>query len=695
MSPFPTIPGYRIERQIGQGGMATVYLAVQESLERQVAIKVMAPALGADPTFSERFQKEGRTIARLTHPHIVTVFDIGVADGHHYIAMEYVGGDNLKIRMRSGVAAGRALAIVRQIACALGFAHSNGFVHRDVKPENILFRDNGDAVLTDFGIAKTLGADTRMTATGMSIGTPSYMSPEQARGQPVDARSDLYSLGVMLYELLSGSRPYVSEDSFALAYKHINDPIPRLPEEFERYQPLIDTLLAKQPDDRYADAQALINAIDRVEGGEALDPVSAATVVMPTTPTQIMPTPAGSATSMATAETQRIEAHTPPRAPMAGGRSDGTPAGAVPEDQGRIIAAPYRGLPAWARWTGALALVAVVAGGVYVFYPVRPHVPAGNDARPVQADNQTSPAPESQAASNPVSDDALERLRSRWRELRTRPDSSGPQVMRDMVRVVRDSHGVLPAEEESTMRAQARQLLEDSMARAWSSAPGGCDPSAGDAEDLAATWRAWMPDDQQLPRALAAGVNQCLERAEKAIAAGQAADARALLGHAVTIAGWLPARKQAVLDTGRYEKVVSDATQLEQAVEREQAQRVSSALDAVKSALGAGDLSSAEKRLAEARSAGASPGAVAPLERKLVDLGTRRKLAEDLLVKARTALDAQRLSEAQGHCDAAHDFFPYPVSADAVCADVQKQRKQVQQQWQNQNIGVIGTERVR
>jgi len=275
------IPGYRIERELGRGGMSTVYLAEQESLGRQVALKVMAAALAAEAGFTERFIKEAKTVARLTHPHIVGIYDLGVVEHSAYLALEYVSGGDLKGRLAQGaLAPGQALAITRQVAEALGYAHATGFVHRDVKPENILFRDDGSAVLTDFGIAKAVGAGTRMTGRGMSIGTPQYMSPEQARGQAVDGRSDLYSLGIVLYEMLSARVPFDAEDTYAVGILHITQPVPELPPSLAACQPLLDRLLAKDPGKRYADATQLIAAIDRLQRGERLLPPIHATLMM-------------------------------------------------------------------------------------------------------------------------------------------------------------------------------------------------------------------------------------------------------------------------------------------------------------------------------------------------------------------------------------------------------------------------------
>ena len=258
------IPGYTILREIGRGGTAVVYLAEQDSLGRPVALKVMSAALAADPSFSERFVREGRTIAQLRHPNIVSLYDIGVADERPYIAMEHVEGDNLKERIRSGVSPKAAVDILRQVATALAFAHSKGFVHRDVKPANILFREDGSVVLTDFGISRTIDSNTRLTETGTTVGTPHYMSPEQARGRATDARTDLYALGVILYEMLTGRPPYDARDAIAIAYSHVNDSIPRLPARLSLLQPMLGRLLAKDPDDRFASADDLIAAVDRL-----------------------------------------------------------------------------------------------------------------------------------------------------------------------------------------------------------------------------------------------------------------------------------------------------------------------------------------------------------------------------------------------------------------------------------------------
>jgi len=259
------IPGYRILRQLGRGGMATVYLAVQESVQRDVALKIMSPTLLADPDFGERFLREARIAAKLHHRHVVGVHDVGRVGDHHYIAMEYLGGGTVLSEDGSPRPITFSLRVIREIAAALNYAHSKGFVHRDVKPDNILMRDDGSAALTDFGIARATDASTSMTRTGTVIGTPHYMSPEQARGRTIDGRADLYSLGIVMYELLVGRVPFHADDSLAVGIMHITQPVPALPEHFESLQPLLDRMLAKQPGDRYQSGAELADAIEQIE----------------------------------------------------------------------------------------------------------------------------------------------------------------------------------------------------------------------------------------------------------------------------------------------------------------------------------------------------------------------------------------------------------------------------------------------
>lgn len=256
------IPGYRIQSALGKGGMASVYLAVQEKFDRPVALKIMLPALAADESFARRFQREARLCAQLSHPHIVPVFDVGEHDGMHYIAMEYVAGGSLKERLADGITPKDAETILRQIASALDYAGEMDIIHRDVKPDNIMFRQDGSAVLMDFGIARPTMSDEQMTMMGTIVGTPKYMSPEQHRCKDIDPRADLYSLGVVFFQMLTGRPPYEATDPMAMGLKHISEPIPLMPANLKRYQPLIRKLLAKDPEQRFQRGRDIVAALD-------------------------------------------------------------------------------------------------------------------------------------------------------------------------------------------------------------------------------------------------------------------------------------------------------------------------------------------------------------------------------------------------------------------------------------------------
>ncbi|MFT6731921.1 MAG: serine/threonine-protein kinase PpkA [Polaribacter sp.] len=255
------IPGYEIIKTLGVGGQATVYLAIQKGFDREVALKVMSPALAADPTFGERFIREAKIVAKLAHTRIVTVYDVGESGNFYYLAMEYMRGKELKARISNGLKTKEALSIIAKLAMALHFAHSKGYIHRDVKSENILFDDNNQPILTDFGIAKASNSSTQMTQTGKLIGTPEYMSPEQCRGKKLDGRSDLYSLGIILFEMMTGSVPFTGEDSVSICIKHVTKPVPQLPARLNKLQWIINSLLDKNPNARFQTGNELADAL--------------------------------------------------------------------------------------------------------------------------------------------------------------------------------------------------------------------------------------------------------------------------------------------------------------------------------------------------------------------------------------------------------------------------------------------------
>ena len=246
--------------------MATVYLAIQASLGRPVVLKVLdTSASEKSQDLISRFLAEGRLIASLNHPNIVTIYDIGIAnDNDLYISMEYVQGGDLKQRLELSLSPEEALRYLAQIASALGEAHKHGIVHRDVKPANILFKDD-TPLLTDFGIAKEVDNETDLTSTGIFLGSPNYVSPEQADGIKLDGRTDLYSLGCIYYEMLTGEKPFKSDSVIDIVIQHKQAAIPRLPPDLADHQPILDKLLAKNREDRFSDAEALIEEIEKLQ----------------------------------------------------------------------------------------------------------------------------------------------------------------------------------------------------------------------------------------------------------------------------------------------------------------------------------------------------------------------------------------------------------------------------------------------
>jgi tRNA A-37 threonylcarbamoyl transferase component Bud32/CheY-like chemotaxis protein len=257
------IPGYRCVRRLAGGSVSQLYLAESQKAGDLMVVKVtpsQRDASGVDQSF-ERFLQEYEIAHRLHHASIVRCHELGVADDHAYLAMEYFPDGDLRRRIRSGITPAEALDLSAQIAGALGALHGAGALHRDLKPGNVLMRGRRQIALSDFGLAKDIAWDMEITDPGLIFGTPQYMSPEQGHGEPVDGRSDLYSLGVILYEMLSGEKPYSAVNPMAVIYKHRNQPIPRLPAQVAAWQPIIDTLLAKRPAERYGSAGEAENAL--------------------------------------------------------------------------------------------------------------------------------------------------------------------------------------------------------------------------------------------------------------------------------------------------------------------------------------------------------------------------------------------------------------------------------------------------
>jgi len=259
---------YQIVAPLGEGGMAAVFRAYQPGMERYVALKVLPRHFADDPEFSARFQREARILAQLQHPHILPVFDYGQVEGYSFIVMPFVPSGTLTDSMQGQpLSLPRIRQVISQVGDALNYAHGRGLVHRDVKPSNVLIDEGGNCLLTDFGLARMVEASVNLTASGTIMGTPAYMSPEQGAGRKIDARSDIYSLGIILYEMATGRVPYRAETPVAVVFMHVSGPLPLprsvnpdLPEAVER---VILKALARDPDDRYQTAEDLVAALRR------------------------------------------------------------------------------------------------------------------------------------------------------------------------------------------------------------------------------------------------------------------------------------------------------------------------------------------------------------------------------------------------------------------------------------------------
>ncbi|MGE0141093.1 MAG: Stk1 family PASTA domain-containing Ser/Thr kinase, partial [Ilumatobacteraceae bacterium] len=360
---------YEIQNRIGRGGMADVFLARDVLLDRPVAIKVLFPEYATDPNFVERFRREAQSAANLNHPNIVSVYDWGKYSNTYFMAMEYVQGRTLAdiLRANGHVSSVQAAEIASEVSAALSFAHRNGVVHRDIKPANILIGSAGQVKVADFGIARAMNAPTEsnLTQVGSVMGTATYFSPEQAQGAQPDPRSDLYSLGIVLYEMVAGKPPFTGENPVGIAYKQVHDPpqplnqlVADVPRPFEA---IVAKLLAKNPDMRYPDADALRDDLRRFRSGEqvmalasitgntAPPPAAVATTTMPRT--QAVPAAAvQSAYGAAAARTTAM--------PTAGQRAvqPQPPVQYNPPNRNGLYAA-----------LGFIAVIALVIGGIFLY----------------------------------------------------------------------------------------------------------------------------------------------------------------------------------------------------------------------------------------------------------------------------------------------------------------------------------------
>jgi serine/threonine protein kinase len=373
-----TIGKYKVVERLGRGGMAEVYKAHQEALDRYVAIKLMHSFLADDQDFLSRFKREARSMAALNHPNIVSVYDFDVEGKQtYYLVMEFVAGGTLKEKLEALARQGeqlslaQAIRIVLEIADALSYAHGRGMIHRDIKPANIMLAEDGRAVLTDFGIAKMLSGPS-YTATGAMIGTPAYMSPEQGLGQPGDERSDLYSLGVLFFQMATGRLPFDADTPLAVVLKHVNEPVPTPnllnPQLPQAIQNTITKSMAKNPDERFQTAHEMAQAI---RGAVRSDDISLATA-LPAELLQDRPTPAPLATSAGLTRARPLRDATQAATPVAetavtAGHTEIAKPPARP-GLSQVAPAPKRSPWIWLAGGGALLfiLLALFAAGIAV-----------------------------------------------------------------------------------------------------------------------------------------------------------------------------------------------------------------------------------------------------------------------------------------------------------------------------------------
>lgn len=257
---LPGLPAYELVRTLSEGEISSVYLTRERAADRMAVLKVLrqVPDSGGEKHF-DRFLQEYELIARVDHPNVVRIFNLGIADDHAYIAMEYCSRGSLKRRITAGIDSDQAVAWLRVIAQALGALHTVGIFHRDLKPTNIMFREDDSPVLIDFGLAKQAHFKAGLTGTGAIFGTPYYMSPEQGQGNPVDQRSDIYSLGVVLYEMLTARKPYEGPSAMSVIIQHREAPIPELAGKLARFRPMLDRMLAKKPEERFQTIEELLS----------------------------------------------------------------------------------------------------------------------------------------------------------------------------------------------------------------------------------------------------------------------------------------------------------------------------------------------------------------------------------------------------------------------------------------------------
>ncbi|RMG51389.1 MAG: serine/threonine protein kinase [Gammaproteobacteria bacterium] len=666
------IPGYRVEKEIGRGGMANVWLARRESDGLAVAVKVMHANLASDPSLVERFIAEGETHAQFEHPQIIRIHEVlRLGDGRPALVMDYLEGETFKdlLKREQRLSPEALFNLLKPVLAALDHIHRKGFVHRDIKPENIFLCRSRGPVLMDFGIARQVDRNTRFTEAGMAIGTPHYMSPEQARGEKTDHLTDIYAVGVMIYEALTGRVPFDAADSFAIAIKHIQDVAAPLPAELERLQPLIDKALAKVGSDRYQTVADLLADFEKGLAGklEPTRPVSAA----PPRGTEVI-------------------------------RGAGTEVTAAPKKRAPVLALVVGVVLAVAAIGGYLALQSkpsprIAGGGGGGAPPVakgtapQPVAPAPVPVKP-GAPTVAAPSKGADVAAVLAGNHALKEARAELQALLRAVDRDGPGsfksllALRERVRAEKDLadlDGELVPAINKTGRRVALDLVRQ---RKLSSPAGAC------ARDIIEAWLKTGLRDGGQEEAVAGGVKAYLALARAALKQGDEGKVSGWLEKARDFAGLLGDRGGKLLAGTDYAAMGDELKQLRQRrIARQQQQEARrqqqrALLDQVWALLQQNQPWQAEAQLAEIDT-GILPETEVKSARTAVvaAIGMRRSQADSLLERARESVTKSRFGRALDFCDEAQRAYPRDGLDLSVCDEARRRKAELLGSWAQQN----------
>lgn len=661
------ISGYQIIREIGQGGMATVYLARHEVSQDQVAVKVMHANLIADKSLVERFLREGRTHAGFDHPQIIRIFEVGqLDDGRPYFTMEYLEGDTLKdfLARQGSLSPGDAFQLLSPIMSALAYVHGKRFIHRDVKPENIFLCRERGAVLMDFGITKEADRNTRFTEAGMAVGTPHYMSPEQARGEATDHRTDIYAMGIVLYEALAGRVPFDGKESIAIAIKHIQEFAPPLPADVSNYQPIIDKALAKDPVRRYGSIVALQQDFQRGLAGEILTPFSATSQTVAATGvtgTRIMPS-----------------------------------AGLDGNNKGRK------------KLIWLVAGLLLVAGGGAAFHyfgSQRPViVQSGGGGAAIDGSQSTAPSsssPSPLVPTPPVASMTVS-LDQKWQELQplvaADPVAAAKKFADLMARTANDP---VDASRAVAIRRQADPLFSNAALQFVRNnqvfSPGGrC------AFDVLKHWAPLAMDQGQVDRVLKPCLLRYADLAQKNIQSGSPEKTKSFIASARRLAGMSPQRSATLLSAAGIAKLEGQIALLDKQVSEQQRQasrQRSVAKEEIDQAWGLLSQSrpwQARQKVNKAEALGATANDLSGIQRALdIALKERKRQGEGLLTKARQAYEEGRFSQAVSFCDGVDPELSGKFLDTAVCDTARREKQSLANKWKSQNDGPVTVQKVK